>query len=190
MRATFWKNVCLERDILGRSACRNRGGFGKLRFWSHFEKVRGRKWRWRTLDILSDQFWNYVSQFHGNCKENGCGLGFLRILFLYRIQFPIFPIGVALFFHMALFFQLGRSRVRAYFFVATDISDVAIGGLLLAAEGRPPAAKAILSRSNSGELHPSLSRQARLPQFGDRFFIGKDLTPIKSPRPPTPRRFN
>ena len=106
MRLIFSKNVGLRRDILGRSACWNRGGFGKLRFWGHFEKVRGRKWRWRTLDILSDRFWNYFSQFQGNCKENGCGLGFLRILFLYRIQPPIFPIGVALFFHMALFFHV------------------------------------------------------------------------------------
>ena len=35
------------------------------------------------------------------------GLGSRRILFLYRIQPPIFPIGVALFFHMALFFHVG-----------------------------------------------------------------------------------
>ena len=105
MRSIFWKNVGLRRDILGRSACWNRGGFGKLRFYGHFENVQGRKWRWRTLDILSDRFWNYFSRFQGNCKENGCGLGFLRILSLYRIQPPIFPHGVALFFYVALFFS-------------------------------------------------------------------------------------
>ena len=89
MRSIFWKTVGLGRVVLGRSACRNQGGVGKLHFWVNFEKVQDRKWRWRTLDILSDRFWNYFSQFQGNCKENGCGLGFLRILFLYRIQ-PLF----------------------------------------------------------------------------------------------------
>ena len=102
----FFEKMLVWGGWVGKVWCWNQGGVGKLRFCGHLEKVQERKWRWRTLDILCDRFWNYFWTFRGNCKENGCGLGFLRILFLYRIQPPIFPRGVALFFHVALFLTL------------------------------------------------------------------------------------
>ena len=79
------------------------GRFRKCRFCRYLEKVRGGTWRWRNLNLLSDRFWNYFSQIQSNCKENVGELGFLRILFLYRIMLPYFPTWGGPIFHVALF---------------------------------------------------------------------------------------
>ena len=170
MRLIFSKNVGLRRDILGRSACWNRGGFGKLRFWGHFEKVRGWKWRWRTLDILSDRFWNYFAHFQDNCKENGCGLGFLRILFLYRIQPPIFPRGVALFFHMALFFHVELPIIRHWRPLGLHIQVRAFPSRRISAPGR--GGSRVDDFKNSQRSVPLLTQKI-VPQPSGRFFQQK-----------------